>query len=81
MSFKYNPLGHLVTTDPAQAFSQLKKLFRTHTEVPAVASSLGADKATVARWLRRLADMGYGDPRDGKRGVAGRRPWKKPASK
>lgn len=75
MAFKYNEMSALVMRDPTTAFEQLREKFREHEgDAKALAKAVGVNRGTVFRWLNKFHLMGLGDPRDGKRGVTGRRP-------
>lgn len=63
MSFRHDPLGALVSQDPAAAHARLTKLFQRHRELKAVASHLGVAGSTVTRWITRLTAGGHQDPR------------------
>lgn len=68
MAFRYpadsQHLGALVTNDPKAALLRLQGLFREYRTRAAVSRALQVDERTLARWIRRLIDSGYSDPRD-----------------
>lgn len=75
MAFKLNKMSSLVLTDPAEAFKKLAKLFAANGgNVKTVAPLIGVDRATIFRWLKRFERDGLGDPREGVRGITGRKP-------
>jgi len=63
MSFRHDPLGALVTTDPARAHAKLVSSFKRQRGLHAVARALGVAPSTVTRWISRLGAEGYTDPR------------------
>ena len=74
MAFRHTEFSYLVATDPKAAVTQLRPLFKANGHnVPDVAKHLGVNRYTLFRWLKKLADQGAGDPRDGKRGRSGRK--------
>jgi response regulator of citrate/malate metabolism len=75
MAFVYNEFSNEVQSAPKKAFGKLQKLFRDHNgSTTEVAKALGVNRTTIHRWLARFESLKLGDPRDGLRGTAGRRP-------
>ncbi len=63
MSFRHQQLGSLVVSDPKRAGERLTELFNLHGSLTKVARALPADSRTVARWIDRIVDAGFADPR------------------
>lgn len=76
MAFQFTEFGRLIATDPKRAHAQLVSLFGCDEEGPVrlsdVAAELGSNKTQVSRWIKKLVDLGYPDPRGGVRAGRGK---------
>ena len=65
MSFRHQSIGALVVVDPKRAGQRLTELFQSYGSLAKVARALPANSRTVARWIERIVDAGFPDPRKG----------------
>jgi hypothetical protein len=56
-------MGWKIVEQPAKAHAELTVLFAKHKEVGVVAAKMGVDRDTVRRWVNRLIQAGFKDPR------------------
>lgn len=61
--FRPTRFAILMATEPGKAHAKLCKLYEKLKTIDAVARELDVERHTVGRWIKRLLNAGYRDPR------------------